>query len=63
MTRKPLYVSTLYREKWGSLGWLICFPISALKYELCVLVSSQGHNFFKLKYISLEEVKIVPFQQ
>ena len=27
------------------------------------LVYSQGHNFYKLKYISLEEVKIVPFQQ
>ena len=26
-------------------------------------VNSQGHNFYKLKYISLEEVKIVPFQQ
>ena len=26
-------------------------------------LSSQGHNFYKLKYISLEEVKIVPFQQ
>ena len=25
--------------------------------------NSQGHNFYKLKYISLEEVKIVPFQQ
>ena len=24
---------------------------------------SQGHNFNKLKYISLEEDKIVPFQQ
>ena len=24
---------------------------------------SQGHNFYKLKYISLEEVKIMPFQQ
>ena len=24
---------------------------------------SQGHNLYKLKYISLEEVKIVPFQQ
>ena len=24
---------------------------------------SQGHNFYKLKYISFEEVKIVPFQQ
>ena len=23
----------------------------------------KGHNFYKLKYISLEEVKIVPFQQ
>ena len=23
----------------------------------------QGHNFYKLKYISLEEVKIVPFKQ
>ena len=26
-------------------------------------LNSQGHNFYKLKYISLEEVKIVPFQQ
>ena len=26
------------------------------------LFYSQGHNFYKLKYISLEEVKIVPFQ-
>ena len=26
-------------------------------------LSSQGHNFYKLKYISLEEVKTVPFQQ
>ena len=26
-------------------------------------LSSQGHNFYKLKYMSLEEVKIVPFQQ
>ena len=26
-------------------------------------LNSQGHNFHKLKYISLEEVKIVPFQQ
>ena len=27
-------------------------------------VISQGHNFYKLKkYISLEEAKIVPFQQ
>ena len=25
-------------------------------------VISQGHNFYKLKCISLEEVKIVPFQ-
>ena len=24
---------------------------------------SQGHNFYKLKYISLEEIKIVHFQQ
>ena len=24
--------------------------------------NSQGQNFYKLKYISLEEVKIVPFQ-
>ena len=27
------------------------------------VLDSQGHNFYKLKYISLEEVKIVPFQQ
>ena len=27
------------------------------------LPNSQGHNFYKLKYISLEEVKIVSFQQ
>ena len=27
------------------------------------LLTSQGHNFYKLKYISLEEVKIAPFQQ
>ena len=27
-----------------------------------VIITSQGHNFYKLKYISLEEVKIVPFQ-
>ena len=26
-------------------------------------LNSQGHNFYKLKYISLGEVKIVPFQQ
>ena len=26
-------------------------------------LNSQGHNFYKLKYISHEEVKIVPFQQ
>ena len=26
-------------------------------------INSQGHNFHKLKYISLEEIKIVPFQQ
>ena len=28
-----------------------------------VTLNSQGHNFYKLKYTSLEEVKIVPFQQ
>ena len=27
------------------------------------LVNSQGHNLYKLQYISLEEVKIVSFQQ
>ena len=27
------------------------------------LLNTQGHNFYKLKYISLEEVKIAPFQQ
>ena len=26
-------------------------------------ISSQGHNLYKLQYISLEEVKIVSFQQ
>ena len=26
-------------------------------------INSQGHNLYKLQYISLEEVKIVPFQQ
>ena len=26
-------------------------------------VISQGHNLYKLQYISLEEVKIVSFQQ
>ena len=31
--------------------------------ELITTFISQGQNFYKLKYISLEEVKIVPFQQ
>ena len=36
--------------------------------SLCKVLSikatnSQGHNLYKLKYISLEEVKIVSFQQ
>ena len=36
----------------------------AVLYERFIgTVFSQGHNFYKLKYISLEEVKIVPFQQ
>ena len=26
-------------------------------------VYSQGHNLYKLKYVSLEEVEIMPFQQ
>ena len=29
----------------------------------CISINSQGHNFYKLKYISLEEVKIVPFHK
>ena len=38
--------------------------IQALKVKkMWVVIISQGHNFYKLKYISLEEVKIVPFQQ
>ena len=28
-----------------------------------VAFTSQAYYFYKLKYISLEEVKIVPFQQ
>ena len=31
--------------------------------QLSVSLTRKGHNFYKLKYISLEEVKIVPFQQ
>ena len=27
------------------------------------LLNSQGHNLYKLQFISLEEVKIVSFQQ
>ena len=50
MIRKPLYISTLYREKWGSLGWLICFPISALKYKLCILVRTADHQQSKERF-------------
>ena len=34
-------------------------------YLLCYqgIFISQGHNLYKLQYISLEEVKIVSFQQ
>ena len=32
-------------------------------WEFTCTFNSQGHNFYKLKYISLEEVKSVPFQQ
>ena len=45
-------------------------PISFILNKRIILVkknirtlTSQGHNFYKLKYISLEEDKIVPFQQ
>ena len=31
--------------------------------QIRAMLTSQGHNFYKLKYISLEEVKSVPFQK
>ena len=31
--------------------------------NIYLLIISQGHNLYKLQYISLEEVKIVSFQQ
>ena len=33
------------------------------KVRNALLINSQGHNLYKLQYISLEEVKIVSFQQ
>ena len=39
-----------------------CVLKGSIAIEACHL-NSQGHNFYKLKYISLEEVKIVPLQQ
>ena len=49
---------------WESLG-LLCPNNSLIRDHLCAEVSfiSQGHNLYKLQYISLEEVKIVSFQQ
>ena len=50
------------------LSSIVC-TIPKIKIKLClyfkrhVLISSQGHNLYKLQYISLEEVKIVSFQQ
>ena len=42
--------------------------IPVCTYNICpfnklVFYTSQGHNLHKLQYISLEEVKIVSFQQ
>ena len=46
-----------------SFFYIISTLLFLLFVKLHSYVNSQGHNFYKLKYISLEEVKIVPFQQ
>ena len=37
--------------------------VHSLHFEGYTRFNSQGHNLYKLQYISLEEVKIVSFQQ
>ena len=69
--RVYMYVLLIYQTNWGK--EISCFPNEVntfynagawtLESIYYMTLNSQGHNFYKLKYISLEEVKIVPFQQ
>ena len=45
------------------LSYFHVFPRDNIRKSFILCINSQGHNLYKLQYISLEEVKIVSFQQ
>ena len=60
-SRSSMYIRGLIPQISMELAEAI--PIGMDKHKKVWYLTSQGHNFYKLKYISLEEVKIVPCQQ